>query len=202
MDLIKRFDNYTDSLMPRWIRDSLIIFIIFCFSFYYFYGEITPKWRFFGNAVIAIPVSITIHFILVFISGRIHNHNMRKISKEVCLEIDIQPDSVDEEDIKIFKKYLIQRYSSDKFSNRITNFIGNIMYLSSWIVELLVIGSILFLLFYIPINKYYYDDLSMWYPVMWYVVFWLFSMLVYFLSKIIFNRYPREASDFFKVIDK
>lgn len=202
MSLIKRFSDYINNLMPKWVSDLLIAAIISTFAFYYFYDEITPKWRFFGNAAISIPASIIIYFTLVLISGRIHSHNMRKIAKEACLKIDISPDSSDEEDINKLKKHLILRYSSDKFTNRITNFIGNVMHLSSWAVELLVMGSLLFLLFYIPIKGYYSDDLSMWYPVMWYVIFWIFSMLVYFLSKLIFNRYPREAGDFYKSLDK
>lgn len=202
VSLIKRFSDYVNSLMPKWVSDLLIATIICSCAFYYFYGNIPAKWRFFGNAIISIIVGATIYFSLLFISRYIHNNNLYRVAKDACRELEISPTSESDDDMKKLQRHFIARYSSDKFSNRITNFIGFLMYVFSSVVELVAVGSILFLLFYVPINGYYNDDLSTWYPIMWYVIWWVISIMVYFASKLMFNRYPSEAREFHKSIDK
>lgn len=193
MDLIKRFDNYTDSLMPRWFRDSLITFIIFCFSFYYFYGEITQKWRFFGNAIISFTSLFVIVFVVSLLAGSFSKRMLRTSLENVCREIGIDCDSNNDEDIKKYRNHLIKKYSSEKFVNRITDVIGILILVISIPFQAIVSMSMIFMIFYFPIKGYYSDELVLWIPVFCNFILFVSISIIFFFCKVLFNRYPCEA---------
>ncbi|SUB99987.1 hypothetical protein [Proteus penneri] len=193
MDLIKRFDNYTDSIMPRWIRDSLIIFIIYFFSFYYFYSEIQPKWRFFGTAVISTISWIIIYAVMAMLSIFIEKKKAQKILIKTCREAGVKHDSENIEDVEKYKRYLINRYSSEKFVNRITDLIGMFLFITSILIQIILFVSMISMIFYFPINGDYSEDWLLWMPIVWYVILCIFISIISSSCNLLFNRYPSEA---------
>ncbi len=193
MNLIKRFDNYIDSLIPRWIRDSLIIFIISFFSFCYFYSEMQPKWRFFGTSIISIISIIIVSFAVSFLATAFSNRMSRLLLEETCLEVGVNVNSTNEEDIKKYKIHLINKYSSEKFVNRLTDAIGIMLFIVSIPIQVIIPISMILMVFYFSFNGYYSDDWILWVPVLSSFILYSFISLVFFCCKVLFNRYPCEA---------
>ncbi|MEM7861447.1 hypothetical protein Q4Q81_09360 [Morganella morganii] len=183
------------------IENSIAILIAAC-AFYYFYNDIPLKWRFFGDATIAIISSAIIYIALTAASVKINEKRYSKQVKSICRDIGISDNSEVPEEVKRFNDAVLLRYSEEKFVNRITNLIGLIVSIVSVIVEVACILSLAFLLFYIPINDYYHDDFLMWMPVMWFVLFWVVILVISSASQLLFNRYPGEAKGFNKFYDR
>lgn len=190
---IKRFDNYVDSLIPRWMRDSLIIFIISFFSFYYFYSEIQPKWRFFGTSIISIASIIIVSFVVSLLATAFSNRMTKLLLEEAYLEVGVNINSASEEDIKKYKTHLINKYSSEKLVNRVTDAIGIIMFIISIPIQVIIPISMIVMVFYFSLNGYYSDDWILWVPVLCGFILYSFISLVFFCCKVLFNRYPCEA---------
>ena len=202
MKIIKQINNCIDEFMPKWMREFMIAFILFVCFFYYFYGEIPVKWRFFGGAAISITSSTIIYIVLSAASLKITEKRYAKQVKSICRDIGISDNSEDPEEVKRFNDAVLIRYSEEKFVNRITNLIGLAISVVSVIVEVAFILSLGVLLFYIPINDYYNDDFLMWVPMMWFVMFWVVILVISSASQLLFNRYPGEAKGFNKLYDR
>ncbi|MEY0958839.1 hypothetical protein AB7188_08015 [Providencia rettgeri] len=187
--------------LPKLGIDILCVsFVALCF-FYFFYDEIPSKFRFFGTSILSIICSIGIYLGLSILSAYIANKREIKLAATTCREAGVHPDSQSDIDVKTYRHYLVNRYSSEKFTNRITDLIGSLILIISILVEITIVISIISLLIYLPINGFYSDDFLMWMPIMWYVIFWMIISVASFLCKLFFNRYPGEAKAFNKKYD-
>ncbi|MGE1854439.1 hypothetical protein ACMFGU_09690 [Morganella morganii] len=202
VNFIKRLSDYIDGLMPKWASELLITTIIFSCAFYYFYGEIPTKWRFIGTAIISTISSIAICLVVAIITSVLSDKKTKKMFKETCREAGIDCDSNDEEDIKKYRDYLIKRYSSEKFVNRITDVIGVLVVIVSVLSQAAIFISMIFMIFYFPINGYYSEDELLWMPIVWYIILCIVMSIISFFCKLLFNRYPGEARVYNKNLKK
>lgn len=193
MEIIKQINSRMDEFAPKWLRELMIAFVLFVCFFYYFYSEIPVKWRFFGTAAISTISGVVIYAAIAMFSIFMSKKNAQKILIKTCREAGIKHDSGNIEDVEKYKRHLINRYSSEKFVNRITDLIGILVFAISILIQAVLFISMISMIFYFPINGNYSEDWLLWMPIVWYVILCIFISIISFACNLLFNRYPSEA---------
>lgn len=176
-------------------------FVILVILYGFKYNSLSSGWRFFGMTVISLVIGLAIQFLLIIIDNWRAARINKKRAADMCRGLGVPTDSTNPDDIARCWKYMIDRYSTELLSNRLSDVIGTIITVARTVLSVMItlwyFGMIAFFVWYQDFG----EPTLLWFPLISQLILSVCTYFISSITNIIFNRLPGEARIFNKKYD-